>query len=331
MDIYSFVNSKDIRKHLRDIKYEFNSLETAWLIYSCHRLCYNEKKELWQEIIDTMPDCAVPKKCLDKDWNSLHEMLREYMDTVDEIIREFLETKKPREYVYMYKFILEGDSRCSEEYETVFPSLEKCMQAYNEEVADESNVKFYGIKRQSLIDTENEAQLIFRGNGELEDIFRYNTKAEKVSDILYESFEQMWFDFPTPFKRGDIVWIPPHYSQSFTNNEGGFVLEKLFSWYASDLMKETADYTDMIAYGYFVGETGIVYYDDTVSYMDMEYYKPTKESEKFLLALSAFLKGNMHVDYLLHIYLRTLTDIKLKDMKRENWYTEEVFKDIGID
>lgn len=44
MDIYSFVNSKDIRKHLRDIKYEFNSLETAWLIYSCHRLCYNEKK-----------------------------------------------------------------------------------------------------------------------------------------------------------------------------------------------------------------------------------------------------------------------------------------------
>ena len=45
---------------------------------------------------------------------------------------------------------------------------------------------------------------------------------EKVSNILYGSFEQMWFDFPTPFKRGDIAWIPPHYRQVTTDNYGGF-------------------------------------------------------------------------------------------------------------
>lgn len=35
MGILRFVNSKDIRKHLETIGYEFNSLETAWLIYQC--------------------------------------------------------------------------------------------------------------------------------------------------------------------------------------------------------------------------------------------------------------------------------------------------------
>ena len=88
-------------------------------------------------------------------------------------------------------------------------------------------------------------QLIFKGNGKLEEIFRCNPMTEKVTNILYGSFEQMWFDFPTPFKRGDIAWIPPHYRQVTTDNYGGFLLEKLFSWYASDSMKETADYTDM--------------------------------------------------------------------------------------
>ena len=62
MDIYSFVNSRDIREHLRKIGYSFNSLETAWLIYACKRLSYEEKKEYWRELIDTMPDCEVPSR-----------------------------------------------------------------------------------------------------------------------------------------------------------------------------------------------------------------------------------------------------------------------------
>lgn len=33
MDIFRFINSKDIREHIRSIRYEFNSLEAAWLIY----------------------------------------------------------------------------------------------------------------------------------------------------------------------------------------------------------------------------------------------------------------------------------------------------------
>lgn len=33
MDVLKFINSKDIREHLKSINYEFNLLEVAWLIY----------------------------------------------------------------------------------------------------------------------------------------------------------------------------------------------------------------------------------------------------------------------------------------------------------
>ena len=33
MDILRFINSRDIREHLKTIHYQFNSLEAAWLIY----------------------------------------------------------------------------------------------------------------------------------------------------------------------------------------------------------------------------------------------------------------------------------------------------------
>lgn len=44
MDILRFVNSKDIREHLGNINYEFNSLEAAWLIYQCHDATIDEKR-----------------------------------------------------------------------------------------------------------------------------------------------------------------------------------------------------------------------------------------------------------------------------------------------
>lgn len=43
MNILRFVNSKDIREHLRNIGYEFNSLEAAWLIYQCRDAAIDEK------------------------------------------------------------------------------------------------------------------------------------------------------------------------------------------------------------------------------------------------------------------------------------------------
>ena len=33
MDVYKFINSKDIREYLKKINYEFTPVEAAWLIW----------------------------------------------------------------------------------------------------------------------------------------------------------------------------------------------------------------------------------------------------------------------------------------------------------
>ena len=59
MDIYQFIDSKDIRNYLLEIKYEFTVPEVAFLIYMSRRAALNKKFAAWQTIIDTMPDCSM--------------------------------------------------------------------------------------------------------------------------------------------------------------------------------------------------------------------------------------------------------------------------------
>jgi len=58
LDALSFINSKDIAAHLKEIGYQFNTLEASWLIYQCRTASLPEKIEAWQEVIATMPDCS---------------------------------------------------------------------------------------------------------------------------------------------------------------------------------------------------------------------------------------------------------------------------------
>lgn len=44
MNALRFINSKDIAKHLKEIGYQFNTLETSWLIYQCRTASLPEKK-----------------------------------------------------------------------------------------------------------------------------------------------------------------------------------------------------------------------------------------------------------------------------------------------
>ena len=79
MDIFQYINSKDIRAHLESIGYRFNALEAAWLVYQCHTATMKEKHAAWREIIDTMPDIRVEfaDECLEP-FESLHQLLRDY-------------------------------------------------------------------------------------------------------------------------------------------------------------------------------------------------------------------------------------------------------------
>ena len=62
MNILRFINSKDIRRHLRELQYQFTVPEAAFLIYMSRSASLKEKFDAWQEIINTMPDCSMEER-----------------------------------------------------------------------------------------------------------------------------------------------------------------------------------------------------------------------------------------------------------------------------
>lgn len=111
MDILRFINSKDIRKHLKDIDYKFNSLEAAWLIYQCHDATIDEKHKAWNELIETMPDCKIEERYFTDPQESLHDYLKKYIEVENKLIKEFYDEKHTdtfdfdKPFVYKFEYI----------------------------------------------------------------------------------------------------------------------------------------------------------------------------------------------------------------------------------
>ncbi len=99
MDFYSFVNSKAIGDHSRSINYEFNSLEVAWLIYSCKKLTYQQKKEAWTELMKLLPDTPVSRG--GDNWKTIYELIPLYINCADAMIDEFYKEDSDQEFVYL--------------------------------------------------------------------------------------------------------------------------------------------------------------------------------------------------------------------------------------
>ena len=334
MDIFSFVNSKDIRNYLREIHYAFDSLEVAWLIYNCRGLTYNQKKDAWNELIETMPDCETPDRFNSVGQRSLHETLKKYMEIYDRELEDFYAIQPSEKYVYMYSYLYRGDKSWTEEYETVFDSLAMCaltLKADVEELQEflsdkHTDVVKYRFKRKSLCDPRRTFEVEYNADGEVLRII-HNTERTKEECDITDIFEGWWFVFPTPFKKGDIVWVPKEPEYGPRGCESMFVLEKLSTWNPSDFMRESGDMTDMTGSGYFANDDGTVYYEAMCHYMDLEYYQGQfADNEKILPALSKFLKGEISVDLLLCAYQKVLLNVALNDNMLVNWYGKDILE-----
>ena len=59
MDIFNFVDSRDIREHLRSIDFQPSTIEAAYLVWFSKTATLDQKCEAWQEIARTMPNCSL--------------------------------------------------------------------------------------------------------------------------------------------------------------------------------------------------------------------------------------------------------------------------------
>ena len=109
-------------------------------------------------------------------------------------------------------------------------------------------------------------------------------------------FDGLWFEFPTPFQKGDIVWNPDQ-PEGFCAGPfviTGVCLDGIESDKTKENIRKDGDSSDMCAGGFFLNEDGSIYGECMSNYMDLEFYnKDLTGSNRTLIALSNFLKNEI--------------------------------------
>ena len=286
VDVYRFINSRDIRDYLKSINYQFTSIEAAWLIDQCRELTLQEKHAAWQELIDTMPDCPIAKRRWTAACPSLHAFLREYMRFQDDLVAE-LYSRKENE-IYAGKIW-----RPQKEEIYPFSSVEKCLAECRDDFDGMDTPSYSVVKYQVdepfayIIGAEVRAD-----DGALMRLYHGSSVGKAFERTV---FEGSFLHFPVPFKKGDIVWNP---NLSRENSEcGPFVFKAAgLDVYEDNSTKEKVlqdgDYTDMCAGGYVCCRDGTIIDTFYSAYMDLEYYTGScdEPDERLISALSDCLK-----------------------------------------
>lgn len=313
MDILRFINSKDIRAHLERIGYKFDPLKAAWLIYQCRNATIAEKHAAWNELIEKMPDRKIEARRNTVPQESLHAFLKLYMALEDKYIADFCDEKHAdafdddKPFVYKYRFTCGDGTRYDSD--TVFSRFGVLQDFEAEPWEDVVSVECTKMQIDKPDKYPNAAYLtpsfdILRIDpGHIDD--------DDERDIYWGVFDGMWFDFPTPFKKGDIVWNPNKPKESC---EGGpFVvtavcLEGIKSSKAKENCRKNGDFSDMCADGFFLNKDGSIYGETVWNYMDLEFYdKELSGTEKTLIALRNFIKGSIDPALFARAYHRIIT------------------------
>lgn len=313
MDIYKFINSKDVREHLRKINYEFNALEAIWLIYNCDSVSFEEKKKAYFDILDNFPD--MPYENMNNiSIDSVHKAIIEYVGYIDNKYKEFI--KKDDEYYFTAR--LHYKNRDTEPINLMFKTYDELIKYIkdNKENYCYFGNKINGIKIPEFFDEAFVEKISASTNKYIGSItltdkleLKYLTYSAGIETnsreymIMFLFIPSMSFDFPIPFKKGDIVYdksMTGQYSKPFILN--GFINDQLKG--------NKGERISMEVDGYFVNDEGTLYYDVlNDSYINLEYYKESlADSYRVLTPLSNYLKGKLEIELCLNGYHQILLE-----------------------
>ncbi len=332
MDVLPFVNSKDIREYLEKIEYQFSALETAWLIWQSRYTTLEERHQAWRQLVLEFPDCPIEERINTMPQPSLHQFLEEYMDMEDRALEQF---QNPADAIYQLEYHYHDfEEPVTEGRVLSIFTPEKMDQA----LAEGYNVKYIRCYRWPIDGTREDA-LGSCFSVELSpdmQIMRINQDISQIEgrdkELLLDVFQGFWFDFPTPFQKGDILWDPERPDGFcggpfvFTSiNLQGIADEKQMKY-----MRKNADSSDMTAHGIFVCNGEGVYGEVAHNYMDCEYYRKELIDYGLLLKpFSAYEKGDADAGLLLHA-CRYITLKLEKENTGVKFYTAESLKKVGI-
>lgn len=242
MDIYEFIESRDIREHCRKIQYKFTARESAFLIWQSDKTI-QQKHAAYREIIETMPDEKLNERICTAEFEHLHEFLSRYMECENYLFRVFGERE---EAVYMSKVFYNGEW---ENEKKTYSIHDVCL---NETIKRwEGDGIYFAVSkkwiRREHEEPEKEVTVYFNKYEEPYKIAEVGILDEMQQEVN-TLFEWMWINVPTPFKKGDIVYVPNGYRIGCPPTMYPFVLHFLCTWVDEEEMekqKQSGDITDM--------------------------------------------------------------------------------------
>ncbi len=315
MDFYRFINSKDIREYHRRIDYEYNAAEAAWLVYQCRDADIEEKHGAWRWIIANMDDYEVAERINYHVCSSIKTMLEKYIELEDRMIAEFYRDDGIYSCGVLYQ---DGSEREWCEDDVLYSDFAACWSRRD---TDDDAVR-YRIRKRYLDDSRWMAIEFDREKRQyVRSVYRnaYWDLSDEESGLA-SAFMGLWFDFPTPFRKGDIIWNPERpscdhlCSGPFVN--AGICLEGIESERVRENIIANGDESDMTAGGYFVFKDGQIYQEVASNYMDMEFYPKRPEGAiRTLIPVSSYLKGQIGLDLCIRAYHQILMETLAEDAR----------------
>lgn len=311
MDIYDFINSKDISRYLRENNYEFNSLYSAFIVMQSRRQSIPDRHNALKKIINTMPDMEVPKYKGCKEWNSLKELLNRYIEMQNKYLSLFEKKEANSIYTYNIRYstvhfdfatLDEIDGRYWINSNIFVPDLDSCKKIAKKEFPKNEGAGFnigkiyLGNKYYICVEYNNLGQPIQldiklpvkdENNGNLS----FDTPVIETDDmeIINNPLFFIRYNIPLPFKKGDIL------CDCFEREP--FVLMGMYPWQRKEHItrRKYMDIDDMRVFGYSYDRWYKCLYDEYMTYrLNLEYYKQELKGEKRMIrAYSKFVKGEI--------------------------------------
>lgn len=327
MNIYSFINSKDIAKHCRKLNHQFTPIESAYLIWRSGWHTIEEKHKAWNKLIETTTDTEVPNT----EYSSLHDFLREYIERENKWLDEFY-VEEDAEYFYVcyYDHVIVFNSQCNNiSFKSLNALYEDFKVFYKKEECKIDYIVLYKIKpNQTTV-------LIALPNGKGIKQINYGDMGEhKIQDDVFRSMCPI---VPTPFKKGDIVTFVSSPEMDFYRDKKVFTndvyvvdctgtedVEDVFKshsylWHDAQDKEITNDSTILykvngLGYIEHLCEPFYLEYDYN-NYLDLEYYhKELNGNQRILIAISNYLKGHIDLSFLINSHFAIMFEENSKEL-----------------
>ena len=194
MDIYDFINSRDIQKHLQEINYNISPPESAYIVWQSKRHTIEEKHKAYREIIKQAENCEILLRRGERRKVPLSDYLFEYIAIENELICCFHDNTNS---VYSYEI----DSRTKG---ALYPNKEMCIAAMKQGSRNGKGWLIKYLLATKSTDIAKNIKLQTNENGECIFVSEHSFLSENKKKV-FDAFGNMHFDIPVPFVEWDFI------------------------------------------------------------------------------------------------------------------------------